>query len=72
MLPLGLALEKTGAVRMIVDGTLRWAGQAGPTALLAAIYLLTAVLTAFMSNAAAAVLLAPVAIVTAAELGVDA
>jgi di/tricarboxylate transporter len=71
VLPLGLALERTGAAGMIVDGAMRLAGDAGPIAVLAAIYLLTATLTEFMSNNAAAVLLAPVAIATADRLGVD-
>ena len=62
VLPLGLALERTGAAGLIVDGAMRLAGDAGPVVVLAAIYLLTATLTEFMSNNAAAVLLAPVAI----------
>jgi di/tricarboxylate transporter len=71
VLPLGLALERTGAASLIVDGAMRLAGDAGPVVVLAAIYVLTATLTEFMSNNAAAVLLAPVAIATAAKLGVD-
>lgn len=71
MLPLGRALEQTGAAQLLVDQALRHFGQAGPVAMLAAMFLLTAVLTEFMSNNAAAVLLAPVAISTAAGLGVD-
>ena len=46
-------------------------GDHGPLAALAAVYLATAILTEFMSNNAAAVLLAPVAISTAQVLGVD-
>jgi di/tricarboxylate transporter len=65
-------MQKTGAAQAIVDGVLRFFGQAGSTTVLAVIYLLATLLTAFMSNNAAAVLLAPVAIVTAAKLGVDA
>jgi di/tricarboxylate transporter len=41
-------------------------------AVLAVLYLLTAVLTEFMSNSATAVLMSPVALSTAAALGVDA
>ena len=71
VLPLGLALERTGAAGLIVDAALRIAGDAGPVVALGALYLLTATLTEFMSNNAAAVLLAPVGIATAARLGVD-
>lgn len=71
VLPLGLALERPGAAGLIVDNALRFARDAGPLVLLAGLYLLTATLTEFMSNNAAAVLLAPVAIAIAARLGVD-
>ncbi|MEO1086687.1 MAG: anion permease, partial [Acidobacteriota bacterium] len=51
-----------------VVGTFEWMG---PVAVLSAFYLLTSLLTEAMSNNATVVLLAPVAIVTAAALGVD-
>jgi di/tricarboxylate transporter len=70
-LPLGLALEKSGAAGLLAQGTLTLTESFGPWTTLAVIYLLTAVLTEFMSNAATAVLLAPVAIAVAAALGVD-
>lgn len=70
-LPLGLALEKSGAAAVIAQGTVALTSPFGPWATLAVVYLLTAVLTEFMSNSATAVLLAPVALAVAASLGVD-
>ena len=71
VLPLGLTLERSGAAGFLAQNTLGHVGQFGPIVVLAVLYLLTAVLTEFMSNNAAAVLLAPIAISTAATLGVD-
>ena len=71
IIPLGVALENSGAVRLLVDQTFSILGDFGPTAFLAGIYLLTAVLTAAISNNAAAVLLAPLAISAASILGVS-
>jgi di/tricarboxylate transporter len=72
VLPLGLALEKSGAAQLLAESTLGLVGGLGPVAVLAALYLLTAVLTEFMSNGATAVLMSPVALSTAAALEVDA
>jgi len=71
VLPLGLAMEKSGAAQLIVQSTLGHVGAFGPVAVLALLYLLTAVLTEFMSNNATAVLMAPIAITTANTLGID-
>ncbi|MBL9186070.1 MAG: SLC13 family permease [Opitutaceae bacterium] len=71
VLPLGLALERSGAAGLLVDGAMSVARDAGPVLILGALYLLTATLTEFMSNNAAAVLLGPVAIATAAKLDAD-
>jgi di/tricarboxylate transporter len=71
ILPLGIAMEKTGAARWLASHAIDLAGGLGPVAVLAAIYLLTAALTEAMSNNATAVLLAPVAIATATQLGID-
>ncbi|MFZ2644582.1 MAG: SLC13 family permease [Verrucomicrobiia bacterium] len=71
VLPLGIALEKSGAAHLIAQQTMRLFGQFGPTVTLAAIYLLTALMTEMISNNAAAVLLAPIAISTAVGMGVD-
>ena len=71
ILPLGIAMEKTGAAQWLASNTIELVGVLGPTAVLAVFYLLTALLTAAMSNNASAVLLAPIAIATGIDLGVD-
>ena len=70
-LPLGLAMEKSGAARLLADLLIGSIGPFGPWAVLAAIILLTSLLTEVMSHAAAAVLVAPVAFNTALDLGAD-
>ncbi len=70
-LPLGLALEKSGAAAILAQGTLAVTSSFGPWVTLAVVYLVTAILTEFISNSATAVLLAPVALAVAAALGVD-
>jgi di/tricarboxylate transporter len=56
---------------LIAQYGLHLVGQFGPLAFLAVIYILTATLTESMSNNAAAVLLAPIAISSAVSLGAD-
>lgn len=70
MLPLGLAMEQTGTARYLADIILGFLGPYGPRAALAGIYLLAALITQPMSNAAAIVLVVPIAIDTA--FGLDA
>jgi di/tricarboxylate transporter len=71
LIPMGIALESSGAAAMTVRGLLSVVGDHGPHVVLGAIYLLTAALTGFLSNNATAVLLAPLAVTTARDLGVD-
>ncbi len=71
ILPLGIAMTQTGAAQWLAQNTLGRVGAYGPLAVLALLYLLTATLTESMSNNAAAVLLAPIAISAAQQLGVD-
>lgn len=71
VLPLGIAMEKTGTAQFIAQQGINLVGDLGPIAVLAMLYLLTAVLTECMSNNAAAVLIAPIAISTAASFGVS-
>lgn len=72
ILPLGLALEKTGAAVLLSNLLVNVVGEwGGPIAVLSALYLCTSVMTEVMSNNATAVVLAPIAIVAAEALGSD-
>jgi di/tricarboxylate transporter len=71
VLPLGLALEQSGATLWLADHILEPLASSGPVALLAALYFITAILTEAMSNNAAAAILAPIAFTAAAALNID-
>ncbi len=71
VLPLGEAMEKTGAARLLADLLITNLDVLGPLAVLSAFFLLTQLLTSIISNNAAAVLFAPIALSAAARLGVD-
>jgi di/tricarboxylate transporter len=70
-LPLSTALSKTGATTMMANGLVAVLGSLGPVAMLAAVFLVTALVGLFISNAATAVLIAPVAIDAARSLHVS-
>ncbi|HEX9638333.1 MAG TPA: SLC13 family permease [Acidobacteriota bacterium] len=71
MLPMGIALTKTGAATLAAGGLIGTIGSAGPLALLAGLVLVGMLLTQAMNGAAVAILLAPIAIQAAQELGLD-
>lgn len=69
MLPFADALQKTGGVALAANGLLQLVGGAGPSVILGVIFLATALIGLFVSNTATAVLMAPIAIATATQLG---
>jgi di/tricarboxylate transporter len=71
MIAIGMALEKTGAIRMLVEAISGPLAQAGPLAVLTVIYLVTLLLTEFLSNNATAILITPIAIALAQQMGID-
>ena len=71
MMPMSLALEKTGASEYISNTLVSGLGIYGPFALMAGIYFTTSLMTMFISNTATAVLLAPIAMNSAIQIGVD-
>ena len=71
MIPLGTAMQDTGLARWVSDNVIGVVSPLGAVATLSAVYLLTAVLTELMSNNAAAVLMAPIAITSARSMDAD-
>ena len=71
MLPLGIAMENTGTAQLMADWIIALIGDWGALAVLAGIYVMTGLLTEVMSNAAATVLITPIAIDAALRLGAD-
>ena len=71
MLPMSIALEKTGTAAFISRGLVEGLGNIGPIALMAGIYFSTSLLTLFISNTATAVLFAPIALQSALAIGVS-
>ncbi len=71
MMPMSLALEKTGASAWISNTLVQGLGSYGPIALMAGIYFTTSLMTMFISNTATAVLLAPIAMQSASQMGIS-
>jgi di/tricarboxylate transporter len=71
MLGMSMGLEATGAARVLVETVVYVVGGFGPLAVLAAVYVMTSVLTEMVSNNAVAVLVGPIAIGIATQLGFD-
>jgi di/tricarboxylate transporter len=70
-LALGKAMETSGAAQLVVDGVMHLIANMQPVVILSITYLLTMILTEFLSNNATAILLTPIAVGLAHGLGVD-
>ena len=71
MLPLALAMKKTGALDLVVDLLMNLLGQSTPVIVCGGLFILTSVLSQFISNTATTVLIAPIAIAIAQGLGMN-
>jgi len=71
MLPMATALENTGGVAFIADSITGALGGAGPFVVMAGLYVTTSIFGVFISNTATAVLLLPVAILSAQHVGIS-
>ncbi|MGE5713887.1 MAG: SLC13 family permease [Betaproteobacteria bacterium] len=71
MTPLSAAMTETGAAQLLADKLVSIVGEAGPYALLAGLFILTAVLGQLISNTATALIIIPIAVAAALELGIS-
>jgi di/tricarboxylate transporter len=71
MLPLGIAMESTGTAQYLADNIVASLGAFGPYAVLAGIMVFAGLVTQPMSNAAATVLIVPIAIDIALSMGAN-
>ena len=71
MLPLGIALQTSGAATFLTDSMIDLIGDAGPLAVLAGLFVLSVLASQVMPNAAVVVLMAPIAIASAADMNVS-
>jgi len=71
MLPFSLALQRTGGVDLAADAVIQLVGDASPRMVIATLFVITAMLGLFISNTATAVLMAPVALAIAKDLGMS-
>jgi di/tricarboxylate transporter len=71
MTPLSAAMSETGAAQLLADKLVGAVGDAGPYALLAGLFVLTAVLGQLISNTATALIIIPIGAAAALELGLS-
>jgi di/tricarboxylate transporter len=71
MLPLGNALDQTGAAKFLAEGVVSMIGPFGPKAVLCGLIALTFAATCFIPTAALVVIMAPIAISTSANMGIS-
>ncbi len=71
MMPMSTALEKTGTSALVSHSLVELLGGVSPIVLLAGIYFTTSMLSMVISNTATAVLMAPIAMTAAMEVGLN-
>ncbi|MDX1555502.1 MAG: SLC13 family permease, partial [Xanthomonadales bacterium] len=70
MLPLGIALDKTGGAAYLANSVMELMSGSGPFAIIFAFYAVTALATLFVPTAALVVLMGPIVMTASADLGV--
>ena len=70
MMPLSVAIQETGAAQLLAEGLVAWVGDSEPRVLLAGLFILTAVLGQVISNTATALIIIPISVVAATQMGI--
>ena len=71
MIPLSTAMARSGAANMMADGLVQLVGEGSPYLLLAGLFVLTSILGQLISNTATALIVIPIGIAAATEIGVS-
>ena len=71
LIPLGIAMQKTGTAEMLARGLLTVASPFGPVGILVAVYVMTMLITELISNTATALVVTPIAVATAEAAGIS-
>ncbi|MBU3821555.1 SLC13 family permease [Flavobacteriaceae bacterium XHP0103] len=71
MIPMGIALEKTGTAQIVANGLVNYLGSIHPILLLGGIFILTTAFSQVINNSATAVLMAPIAVLAATSLHIS-
>ena len=71
MMPLSTAITETGAAQLLAEWLIYLVGGFGPRALLAGLFVLTAVLGQVISNTATALIIIPISVVAATQMGLS-
>ena len=72
MIPLSTAMANSGAANLMAEGLVRLVGDRSPYALLAGLFVLTAILGQLISNTATALIIIPIGLAAASEIGISA
>ncbi len=71
MMPLSTAMVQTGAAKLMAEHLVALVGDAGPIALLAGLFVLTAIMGQLISNTATALIIIPIGVAAAMNMGVS-
>ena len=71
MMPLSTAMVETGAAKLMAEHLVSMVGDAGPMALLAGLFVLTAIMGQLISNTATALIVIPIGVAAAASMGIS-